>query len=374
MIIISPDKFKFSLTSFEVASAMRTAVSELFPEQKSDILLLSDGGEGTSRILSEYYKAKEIKTCVKNAVFEPVNNVYFYSEIHKTAFINFAQAAGLENLKNEYRNPMNTSSFGVGEMILDAIKIGAGTIYLCLGGSATNDAGIGLAAALGYKFYDKDGFEIEPTGKNLINIKKIDDKNLKFDKKTIKFVVLCDVRNTLYGENGAAKVYAKQKGANDFEIEILEQGLRNFAEIVKSQFDIDFSDKEFAGAAGGAGAGAFVFLGAQLKSGIEELIRISDFEKRAKEAKVIITGEGKVDKQTLSGKLIKGISDISKRTGTKLCAVCGSNELSEADLQSLNISIIKSLSENSSDIELDKNKSKKKVYLKTLELLDCLEL
>jgi glycerate kinase len=226
-----------------------------------------------------------------------------------TAYIEMSNASGLQLLKEEEKNCYYTTTFGTGQLILDAVQKGFKNIVLFIGGSATNDAGIGMAIALGYQFYNAANESVEPIGKSLLSINRIENEKLLFDLNDINFTVVCDVKNPLYGPNGAAYVYGGQKGASWEEIETLDLGLQNFSKQLSKYLNKEVADIPGAGAAGGLGAGAVCFLNATIKSGIDFVIEQTGFDELLKnQVDLIITGEGSVDKQTIEGKVIKGIS------------------------------------------------------------------
>jgi len=255
-----------------------------------------------------------------------------------TAFIEMAEASGMALLKPEERNCFHTTTLGTGEIILDAIKHGAKTIILGIGGSATNDCGIGMATALGYKFLDKEGDELSPVGKNLGKIRRIDTNNVISDLKLVTFRVACDVTNPLFGKQGAAYVYGPQKGASEVEIKRLDKGLKHISKLIFEVFNKDVQNIQGAGAAGGMGAGTMVFLNAKLQSGIDLVKDLVGFDEKIKGADWIITGEGKLDSQTLSGKTIQGVLTSAKKDGISVAALCGSVSLSEEDSKKIGIS------------------------------------
>ena len=221
-LVIAPDKFKGSLTGLEFCDAVEKGIKKVFPQAEIIKLPLADGGDGTIEILDYHLKGEHIKLVVSDPLFRPIDVSYFYIPTIQSAFIEMAEASGMKLLHSEEQNCMNTSTYGTGELILDAMKKGAKKIVVGIGGSATNDCGIGMAAALGYKFLDKFGNEVKPIGKNLNDIITIDDSQVNTALKNIEFKVACDVANQLYGPSGAAYVYATQKGASKLEVELLE--------------------------------------------------------------------------------------------------------------------------------------------------------
>lgn len=317
-ILIAADSFKDALDTFSVCQAIRRGLSAALPDAYIVELPLSDGGEGLSDIAAHYFDLQRIEVNIDDPLFRTHTGTYGLSHDNKTAFIEMAQAAGLQLLKNEERNPLKTTTYGVGQMIQHALDKGADRIIIGLGGSATNDAGIGMAAALGWHFLDYDGNVLSPVGENLINIQKVIPPQYFF--KNVRFEAICDVKNPLFGKNGAAHIFARQKGATDADIETLDQGLKHFATLLDADATV-----QGAGAAGGLGFGCLFFLNAIIKRGIDSVLDWADFDSQVKQADWIFTGEGRLDKQTVGGKLISG---ITKRAQEKpVVALCGSVDL-----------------------------------------------
>jgi len=337
-IVLAPDKFKGSLTGLEFCNAVQEGVLEVLPSAKIIKLPLADGGDGTIEILEHHLKGKRISVKVNDPLFRPITASYLYMETIETAFIEMAEASGMALLKPEDRNCLYTTTYGTGELILDAVNRGAKTIIMGIGGSATNDCGIGMAKALGYKFEDENGIELSPIGKNLSHIKSINVTNVISNLKSITFKVACDVTNPLFGSNGAAFVYGPQKGASKNEITLLDNGLQHISELFSAIFNYDVQNIEGSGAAGGMGAGAIVFLNAELQSGINLIKDLIDFDKKIKGADWIITGEGKLDVQTLSGKTINGVIESAKKQNIEVAAFCGSISLQKQSLYEYGIS------------------------------------
>ncbi|MFB0944952.1 MAG: glycerate kinase [Spirosomataceae bacterium] len=328
--LICPDKFKGSLTAIEVARAVKEGLPNHF---RTTLIPMADGGEGSLEVVADNLEGKWIYVTVNDPLFRPISAKYFLSE--ETAYVEMAKASGYELLTDEERDCTKTTTFGTGELIRNAINQGAKSIYLFVGGSATNDGGMGVAVALGYKFLDKSENELSPIGENLIHIHEIclPERSLA----NVKFTVVCDVTNPFYGSNGAAHVYAAQKGANEKQILELDEGLENLTKIIKQQFGIDLQKLPGAGAAGGLGGGAIAFLNATVKSGTKTLIEITKLEEKIKSSDLIITGEGKVDKQSVSGKLIDGICGIARTNNVPVWIICGISEISQTDLASLGV-------------------------------------
>lgn len=297
---------------------------------------MADGGEGWSDLISFYSEGKEMQLEVSNPLFHPVKASWFLSSDGNTAFIEMAKASGLQLLTPSFYNPSDTSTFGTGQLIKAAVKSGAKKIIIGAGGSATNDGGIGMAAALGYKFLDESGKELLPIGRNLIHIRTIDSRN-KIDLASTKFIVATDVKNPLCGQHGATKTYGPQKGANAEMVEELENGMLNYCDIVKSQLGLDLSIVEGAGAAGGLGAGCVAFLGADIVPGFELLWEFGNGDKLLQSADLVITGEGKADRQTLRGKVVAGITQKARQLNKPVLLVCGSLDLSADEIAALGI-------------------------------------
>lgn len=335
-VLICPDKFKGSLTAIDVARSIEEALPQSY---EKELVPMADGGEGSLEVIAANMAGRWKTVIVNDPLFRPVSAKYFLSQ--NTAYIEMAKASGYELLNDAERDCTKTSTFGTGELIKDARNEGVENIYLFIGGSATNDGGIGVAAALGFTFLDIDNHVLQPIGENLSKI-----HDIKFPENSIgstSFTVVCDVVNPFYGSNGAAYVYAAQKGASPSQIIELDKGLENLANKIKTQFDIDLQSLAGAGAAGGLGGGAVVFLNAQIKSGTQTLIEITGLENKIKSSDLIITGEGKVDSQSISGKLIDGICKIAKANQIPVWIICGISEIDEQTLAKLGVKKVISL-------------------------------
>ncbi len=304
-IIIIPDSFKGGLSSLEVCNAIEEGILKVFKDAKIKKIPVADGGEGTvdSILYATGGKIKKVK--VKNPLGEIVEAKYGIIDNDK-AVIEMAEASGLTLVKE--KNPLKSSTYGTGELIKDAAKNGIKEILIGIGGSATNDCGIGMANALGYKFFDAHGNELEAIAENMIKIAKIDDSNIYKKIFDVKINVACDVRNPLYGKDGATAVYGNQKGVTKESFDLLDNGLKNVAKLVKEKFGKEIDYIEGSGAAGGLGGGLIAFCNAELKSGIDAVLDIVDFENEIKDASLIITGEGAIDGQTKKGKVPVGVA------------------------------------------------------------------
>ncbi|MGB5437894.1 MAG: glycerate kinase [Maribacter sp.] len=349
--VIAPDKFKGSLSAFEFCAAVEEGLRMVFKEATILKMPLADGGDGTMAVVQHYIKGEKVSVMVQDPLFRPIEASYLFSKETKIAYIEMAEASGLKLLKEGERNCMKTTSLGTGELIADALQNGAQEIILGIGGSATNDGGMGMATALGFQFLDVNKAGLEPKGENLIHIKTIDASEVNPLLKNISVKVACDVTNPLYGNNGAAYIYAAQKGASPHDIERLDIGLKNYAKIVQNQFGIDPQHIEGAGAAGGMGAGCISFLHAQLTSGIDLIQELADFDTKIKGADWIITGEGKLDDQTLSGKTISGVIKSSIAQNIPVAALCGSLDISVATQKEMGLTYAASIVKGVSNLE-----------------------
>ncbi len=349
-IIIAPDSFKDALSARDVAEAIQHGIKAAASMDETVVFPLGDGGEGSSEILGDHLKAVKKVVAVEDALGRPVEAYYYFSEEKRTALIEMAQASGLQRISFNERNCMEASSFGTGQLVLDAIRSGAAEIVLAIGGSATNDAGMGLATALGVKFYDKDNRLLKGRGRELQQVHHYDKSRLLVPE-SLTIDVLCDVENPLFGEKGAAHVYARQKGAGDKEIELLDSGLRHFSTVVRKQEEKDFSEITGSGAAGGLGFGAMAFLNAKLQKGIDLMLELTGFDTQIEGADYIITGEGKIDSQTVHGKLISGIVQHAQRQNIPVIALCGALDSDAESIRKLGLYAVFSIQSRSGTLE-----------------------
>jgi glycerate kinase len=331
-ILIACDSFKDALDATAVCLAIEKGLRLANPVFQTRIFPLADGGEGLSDILDYHLGLKKIEMEVHDPLFRKIKASYNLSQDQQTAFIEMAQAAGLQLLALKERNPLKTSTFGVGEMVNHAIKSGAKRIVMGIGGSATNDLGIGMAAALGWQFVDEDKNVLSPTGGNLGKIHSIFKPD--FTKyEGISFDVMSDVKNPLLGPNGAAQVYSRQKGADDAAIVQLENEAKHFLQAAK--VPAEKAIMPGAGAAGGLGFGLVHFLNARLKSGIDTMMDLTNFDQQVAWSDLIITGEGRLDSQTAHGKLIAGI--VNRAKSKPVIALCGALDASPQTLKDLGL-------------------------------------
>ena len=325
-IIIAPDSFKGSLTSVEVADAIEAGIKEVFPNCETVKIPIADGGEGTMDTLVSALGGQKVKVKVHDPLMRPIEVEYGLVNNGKTAVIEMAVASGITLLKKHEQNPLTTSTFGTGELIKDALIRGCRSFMIGIGGSATNDAGTGMLKALGYRFLDKNGEDTDGTGNSLQSIYTIDESGAMPELKEAQFTIACDVNNTFSGPNGAAYVYAPQKGATLQIVKKLDEGMESLRQLIKKEKEIDLNSVPGAGAAGGLGGAFVAFFNAQLKPGIEMVLEAVDFEKHLKNAELVITGEGKLDKQTGMGKAASGILDAANKKSVPVIAIGGSVE------------------------------------------------
>lgn len=322
-ILIAPDSFKESLEAIDVCQAIQSGFRQVFPDADYTLLPMADGGEGTADVLSYALDGRWKEINVYDPLMRPIKAKYLLLS-EGTAVIEMARASGLHLLTAEERNPLATSSFGVGELITDALAEGATRIIIGLGGSATNDAGLGMLSALGIKFYDEQGELLNQGGAELAKLTRIDTSDLNPSIANTVFEVACDVTNPLCGELGASAIFGPQKGASPEQVAQLDKALSNFAKVCQQQGFNDNQDIAGAGAAGGLGFALMTFCNAQLQSGFTTVADTLNLSKHIAEADLVITGEGKLDAQTAMGKVAGGISQLAKEKGVPVIAICGS--------------------------------------------------
>lgn len=342
-IVVAPDKFRGSLEADEVCQAMVEGIHAVYPDAEVVAIPLADGGEGTAKALTLQAGGEFVSVQVFDPMARSIDATYGLSPDQKTAYIEMASASGLWLLDLKDRDPAKTTSYGTGQVIADALNRGVDHIILGIGGSATNDAGVGIAAALGYKFFDSKGEELPPNGENLIHIHSIDGKYAHRRLGKVDITVACDVTNPLYGDDGASMVYAPQKGANAESTYLLDQGLRNLARVACKTFGEDYSRVPGAGAAGGVGAGAKWFLNAKLEAGASIVLRETRIEEQIKNADLVITGEGKMDHQTLQGKLVLGLAGICSAHQVPIAVVCGTLAITPKEVKQAGIAYATSI-------------------------------
>jgi len=336
-ILICPNSFKESLSAIEVCDCVERGLKKADSKFKIEKIPLADGGEGTVNALVLATNGRSLKCKVRDPLGKTIWVRYGILGDGKTAIVEMAAASGLALVPMDKRNPLVTTSYGTGEIIGNALNRGCGKIIVGIGGSATVDGGAGMAQALGVRLLDGKGREIGFGGGEIEKVKKID---LKFmDKRIAKteFIIASDVGNPLLGPKGAARVYGPQKGATPEMVERLERGLSSFARVIRKELSISVENLPGSGAAGGLGAGLYAFLGAKMESGVGLVMRIAGLEQRIKKANLVITGEGKLDRQTLYGKAVMGVVKMARKYGVPVICIAGSIMPEAKDLYRLGV-------------------------------------
>lgn len=334
---MAPDKFKGSLSAVEVCQALTLGIHQFDEQIEVQQIPLADGGEGTLDILDHYLDLITVSVQVNDPLLRPHSASY---KIKGTdAYIEMAQASGLDLLAPEERNCLHTTTYGTGQQIAHAYQQGARRIFLMIGGSATTDGGLGVLEALGIKAYHQDR-ALKPIGQSLLDITHFQEQKKYQD---LEFHILSDVKNPLYGPQGAAYVYAPQKGADESSVVHLDQGLRNFAQVILQQQGKEVHNFAGAGAAGGIAAGIRGFFPTQVRSGIEVVMELVNLEQAVSTADLVISGEGKMDEQTLAGKVIAGVQGLCIQYHKPLGVICGILDLTPEQVKYINIWQVASL-------------------------------
>ncbi|MBZ4025582.1 glycerate kinase [Ligilactobacillus salivarius] len=350
--VLAPDSFKESMTAKEVCVAMEKGVKKVFSDAEIIHVPMADGGEGTVESLVDATNGHKEYIEVQGPL--PEQKVKAYYGIlgdEKTAVIEMAQASGLMLVEPRYRNPLTTTTYGTGELIKAALDKGVSTVIIGIGGSATVDGGIGMAQALGVKFTDKYGNNIEPTGRGLTKIDKISTENMDKRVKKVNFIIASDVENILTGKKGAAAVFGPQKGATPDEVELLDKGLIHYAEIIRRDIGKNVEDIAGSGAAGGLGAGLIAFLDAKLQSGVEVVANTVELAEKISQADYVFTGEGGMDFQTKYGKTPFGVAQVAKKYQKPVFAEAGYLGERIEELYDIGISAIFGIVDKSESIE-----------------------
>lgn len=321
-VLLIPDSFKGTMSSTEICGIMEAAVKKFYPAAKVSSIPVADGGEGSVDAFLSAVGGTKKTVQVKGPFFEDIESFYGILSGGKTAVIEMAACAGLP-LAGGHLDPERTTTYGAGQLIEAAIDAGCTKIVMGLGGSATNDGGAGAAAALGVQFTGADGKPFVPTGGTLKDVRHIDIRGINPKLKKVELVSMCDIDNPLFGTAGAAYVFGPQKGATPDMVQSLDAGLRHLAEVVKADLRLDLAQMPGAGAAGGMGYGMKVFLGSALQMGIETVLDTVHFDDLLKRADMVFSGEGKIDTQSLRGKVVIGIAKRTQKAGVPLIAVVG---------------------------------------------------
>lgn len=371
--ILVPDSFKGTLSAIEVCNIMKSSIKNLYKDANIISVPVADGGEGTVDAFLYALGGEKKSVWVSDAFNEQKILVHYAMLKDDIAVIEMAACAGLTLVKNRLE-PDKTTTFGVGELIIDAINSGAKKIILGLGGSATNDGGCGMAAALGVKFKDEQDQEFIPTGGTLSQIYKIDMNNIYPKIKDVEFISMCDVDNPLCGKLGASAVFAPQKGADEDMVKLLDEGLAHLAKIIKRDLHIEVKDIKGAGAAGGLGAGSIAFLQSKLTKGIDVILDTIKFDELVSKADIVFTGEGKFDSQSLHGKVVMGVANRSQKYKTPVIVVTGA--IGENIQEAYNKGITAIFSINKEPMEFSKSalKSKENMILTMENILRLLKI
>ena len=371
--ILVPDSFKGTLSAIEVCNIMKSSIKNLYKDANIISVPVADGGEGTVDAFLYALGGEKKSIWVSDAFNEQKILAHYAMLKDNIAVIEMAACAGLPLVKNRLEAD-KTTTFGVGELIIDAINSGAKKIILGLGGSATNDGGCGMATALGVKFKDEQDQEFIPTGGTLSQIYKIDMNNIYSKIKDIEFISMCDVDNPLCGRLGASAVFAPQKGADEDMVKSLDEGLAHLAKIIKRDLHIEVKDIKGAGAAGGLGAGSIAFLQSKLTKGIDVILDTINFDKLVSKADIVFTGEGKFDSQSLHGKVVMGVANRSQKYKTPVIVVTGA--IGENIQEAYNKGITAIFSINKEPMEFSKSalKSKENMILTMENILRLLKI
>jgi glycerate kinase len=333
-ILIAPDKFKGALTAREVAESVAKGLRDTLPNARIEIVPMADGGEGTAEVICNARGGSWLRCKAHDPLGRQIETRYAWIENAKLAVMEMSEAAGMRRLSESERDPVRASTFGVGEMILDAASRGTSEIIIGLGGSATNDGGFGMARALGFRFFS-GAKELTDGVSELAKLTRIQapvsagvssassiSQPARLPPQ-LKIVAAVDVKNPLLGKNGATRVFGPQKGASKDTIDILERALTRLADVVAEEFGFDYRDKPGAGAAGGLGFGLMSFCAAKIRPGFEVVAEAVELESKIKDADLVITGEGSLDRQTLEGKTPAGVARLARKLGKRVFAIVG---------------------------------------------------
>ncbi len=320
--VFAMDSFKSSLTSQAAGQAAAAGLRRVYPDAETIVLPLADGGEGTAAALVNGLGGHFVPCRVRGALGEPIDAQYGLLP-DGTAVIETAAAAGIEQVMPDRRNPMRTTTFGAGQLIGDAVGRGCRRFWIGIGGSATNDGGIGMLQALGFGFFNADGAPVSPDGAGLCALARISADDALPALRDCTFRVACDVTNPLCGPNGCSAVFGPQKGADAEKVKSLDAGLRHFGDVIRSQYGLDVSAMPGAGAAGGMGAGCVALLGGTIQSGIDAVLDVTGFDRQLEGADLVITGEGRIDSQSADGKVVSGVARRTRAKGVPLIAIAG---------------------------------------------------
>lgn len=361
-IVIIPDSFKGTLSSKQICEIISGKVKEHLPECEIVSIPVADGGEGSVDCFVTALNGDVKNVVCKNPYFEDINTFYGVINNGNTAVIETASCAGLCLVEGR-KNPMLTTTYGVGQQIADAAKSGCKKIIVGLGGSCTNDCGCGAAAAVGVRFYDKDGNEFIPTGGTLKNVERIDTCEKIKLLDNVEIITMCDIDSPMYGKTGAAYVFAPQKGADMEMVKELDDGLVHISKIISRDLRINVADIKGGGAAGAMGAGMAAFFNSGLQMGIETVLDTVSFDDVIRDADVIFTGEGKIDSQSLRGKVVIGVAKRAKLQNVPVVVIAGGAEPDIEDAYALGVTSIFTINRMPEDFSVSRYKSEQNLCL-----------
>ena len=321
-LVFASDSFKGTVSSEQTVELLTKAAREVFGACDTVGVPVADGGEGTTDAVIQVRKGEKVFVNVHGPLMESTN-AYYGKLSDSEAVLEMAQASGLPMVPEELRNPLNTTTYGTGELVKAALDQGFTDISIAIGGSATNDGGMGFASALGVRFYDAEGNVLEGKGSELEKVAHIDMSGLDERAKKAHFTVMCDVTNPLCGKDGATYTFGKQKGGTPEILDRLEKGMCNYRDVIIKEFGVNPDETPGTGAAGGLGAALQIYLNAEMKSGIETVLDLIDFDALIEGADLVVTGEGRTDWQSCFGKVMQGVGDRAKKHDIPVTALCG---------------------------------------------------
>lgn len=374
-IVLIPDSFKGTLSSTQICEIISGEIKRQFSDCEIISIPVADGGEGSVDCFLSALGGEKITTIASGPHLKQMKSSFGYLPESSIAVIEMASCAGLPLVENQ-KDPLGTTTYGVGELLLEAANHGATNIILGLGGSCTTDGGCGAAAACGIKFYDEAGNSFIPTGETLSQIEHIDTSSLDPAIKMVDIVAMCDIENPMYGPEGAAYIFAPQKGATENEVKLLDEGLIHLANVIKQDLRADVATIPGTGAAGAMGAGMVAFFGAQLQMGIETVLDTVHFSEIIKDADLVITGEGKLDSQSLRGKVVIGVAKRAQDAGIPVISLVGGVESDISDAYKKGVTAIFPINRLPEDFSISKENSAENLAATAqdvLRLVKCIE-
>lgn len=371
--VLIPDSFKGTMSSQRICEIMSEKIEQNFSKAKIVSIPVADGGEGSVDCFLSAMQGQKVQAMASGPYLDKINSFYGLIDGGKTAVIEMASCSGLPMVENN-KNPMLTTTFGVGELLLHAIRNGAKKIIMGLGGSCTNDFGCGMAVACGIKFLDANGKEFLPTGATLKDVCSIDFSNKNKALENVEIVTMCDIDNPPFGQNGAAKVFAPQKGADEEQVELLDAGVKHLCEVIKGQFGLDLSNLKGGGAAGAMGAGMVAFFNSKLQMGIDTVLETVGFDDVIQDCDVIFTGEGKIDSQSLRGKVVIGVARRAKAYGKSVIAIVGGADGDMTEAYKQGVSAIFSINRLPQDFSISRNFSEQNLAFAMENVLRTLKI